>query len=176
MRFRGSISVPPFCRSSARRPCRTLCCIGSSRSGGGRAAEPPCSCSCCYIGPGPGDTYSGSWSSWATLLPAPNLQGKWTTHSPCYNCQNTKPYDRISTVWISHHTNVTQNLCTAVEVLQWRCVRKKWEHHAHTEYWIGVIMLQDNAPNMGILQRIWGYCILHGDIASYMGILCPLWE
>ena len=118
MQFRGSISVPLFCRSSARHPCRTLCCIGSCRSGGGRAAEPPCSCSCCYIGPGPGDRYSGSWSSWATLLPAPHLQGKWTTHSPCYNCQNTKPYDRISTVWISDHTSVTQFFCTAVEVLQ----------------------------------------------------------
>jgi len=109
MQFRGSISVPPFCRSSAGPPCRTLCCIGSCRSGGGRAAELLCSCSCCYTGPGPGDTYSGSWSSWATLLPAPNLQGKWITHSPCYNCQNTKPYDRISTVWISDQsTNVTE--------------------------------------------------------------------
>jgi len=90
MQFRGSISVPPFCRSSAGPPCRNLCCIDSCRSGGGRVAEPPCSCSCCYIGPGPRDTYSGNWSSWATLLPAPNLQGEWTTHSPCYNWQNTK--------------------------------------------------------------------------------------
>jgi len=133
MRFRGSISVRPFCRSSARRPCRTLCCIGSCRSGGGQAADPPCSCSCYYTGPGPGDTYSGSWSSWATLLPAPNLQGKWTTHSPCYNCQNTKPYDRISTVWISDHTSLTQFCCTAVEVLQWRRVRKKGGYCGHTE-------------------------------------------
>jgi hypothetical protein len=95
--FQGSTWVPRFCRSSAESPCKIPDCSDSYHSSGGLAVRPACSCSCCCTGPGPGGTCFGSWSSWAALLLVPNLQGKRTTHSPCYNCHNTEIRDHIST-------------------------------------------------------------------------------